>query len=218
MGNEIDNSTKAEAPAKDGRLKISDGKDVDLFGTEAAKRQEALAQERLVQEILTRPDFSLKSPTDYSLKPPVDLSFKPTTDFTLNTQFDLTPKPQYDFTLKPWMVQAAAEPSPLSTTRGPNLRVEDFQMAPKLKFNSPNDAADLDFRGPGLMDDERQRRIDTEWRTRRERTQDRIADQIAPGLGRFEWTSGEQKWRLDYLNVRNCKVRGVGVCLTVRGF
>lgn len=122
----------------------------------------------------------------------------------------------YDFTLKPWMLKG--EPiAPFS--RGPDLKPEDFTAGPPLKFERKSPDHDLNFRMGGLADEDKQRRIDMEWRSRREKMQDQIADRvIGPGFGRVEWQNGSQSWRLDYLNTRNCKVRGVGLCLTVKNF
>ncbi len=121
----------------------------------------------------------------------------------------------YDFTLKPWMLKG----EPIAPfTRGPDLKPEDFTAGPKLNLNRDSGSKDLDFRMGGLLDEDKQRRIDMEWRSRREKMQDRIADQIAPGFGRVEWQNGSQSWRLDYINTRNCKVRGLGLCLTVKNF
>lgn len=127
----------------------------------------------------------------------------------------------YDQSMKRWTV-LPAEPSnnylPFAAAKGsPILRPEDFQQPKSMFKGAPS--SEPDFSVPSsLLGEERQRRLDMELNERRGKVADRIADQIAPGFGRIEWQRGDQKWRLDYLHARSCKLKGVGVCLTVKGF
>lgn len=57
-----------------------------------------------------------------------------------------------------------------------------------------------------------QRKIDET----RQRTFEKVADSIAPGLGRVEFKIGSNNARLDYLYAKRCRVKGVGICLQVQ--
>jgi hypothetical protein len=52
----------------------------------------------------------------------------------------------------------------------------------------------------------------------REKFTDQAFDLITPGFGRLEFESGGAQWRLDYLYNRRCNTKGVGLCLSIKGW
>lgn len=87
-----------------------------------------------------------------------------------------------------------------------------------------NKSADVDVYGPVYEDgryqgDEGERKNREALRkieAQRQRTFERVADSIAPGLGRVEFKAGSNDVRIDYLYAKRCRVKGIGICLQVR--
>jgi len=50
----------------------------------------------------------------------------------------------------------------------------------------------------------------------RQRFSDRAADMIFPGFGRIESKDPQNPWRLDYLYSGSCRVKGLGMCFSMK--
>lgn len=86
----------------------------------------------------------------------------------------------------------------------------------KFKFNASQDQSLMPSQYYLVYDgDKRVNDPARELAIRTQSTADRIADMIHPGLGRFEFKIGSNRARLDYLNARRCRMRGVGICFQV---
>jgi hypothetical protein len=54
------------------------------------------------------------------------------------------------------------------------------------------------------------------YRETRQRFSDRAADMIFPGFGRIESKDPQNPWRLDYLYSGSCRVKGLGMCFSMK--
>jgi hypothetical protein len=50
----------------------------------------------------------------------------------------------------------------------------------------------------------------------RQRYADDMADRVFPGFGRIEQKDGKNGWRIDYLNTRNCHMKHLGLCFSMK--
>jgi hypothetical protein len=94
-----------------------------------------------------------------------------------------------------------------------------LRLAPRdyeSEFAASNRSSDASNRSS----DTRERFSDTRERSAtvemRQRTADRIGDMIAPGFGRSEFSIGEARGRIDYLYAGRCRLKGVGICITIK--
>jgi hypothetical protein len=60
--------------------------------------------------------------------------------------------------------------------------------------------------------------LEPKGKTSRDKLIDQSFDMVSPGFGRVEFEAGGADWRIDYLYNRRCNNKGLGVCLSIKGW
>jgi hypothetical protein len=60
--------------------------------------------------------------------------------------------------------------------------------------------------------------LEPKGKSSRDKLIDRSLDMVSPGFGRVEFQAGGADWRIDYLYNRRCNNKGLGVCLSIKGW